>query len=214
MVILGDNSAKFKENLGVLDQLKDAGVTVLIIPERERAKEEGQYTLEILEETVRLIADALAVPEKGEKLIAEMRADADAARKIAESVEKPVRVLHALPYTAGRPKVTGTGKTDNLAIRMAGAIDVAAEAGIVREKDVSPEALINMAPDVIVSSNQIWNSQDDPVAYFMLVPGLSETPAGKAEKFIVWDYSATHRASWRLPKAARELAEQLYGGDN
>jgi ABC-type hemin transport system substrate-binding protein len=66
-----------------------------------------------------------------------------------------------------------------------------------------------MPPDVIIRSEKIWNGQPDPVAYHLLTPGLAETPARRARRFVTWPDTPTHRACWRLLEAARELAEKL-----
>lgn len=168
--------------------------------------------MEVLEEFVRLMADALAVPEKAEMLVARMREEEAMSRKLAEESGLKLRLLNMRPYSPGSTRVTGAMKPDNLAIRLAGGIDLAAEAGIEGEKEVNPESLIKMAPDIIVTSDTIWNSQKDPVAYYLAIPGVAETPAGKARRFITWQDRTTHRATWRLPGAARELAEKLYIG--
>lgn len=212
LLIVPDWAWSFERNLAVRDQLQSVGVAVLVVPERRMAEQQGEYTIGVLEELVRITADALAVPEKGERLIEGMRADARAARALAEGQTPRLRVLSVLPYNPGSTRVTGAMKPEDLAIRLAGGINVAVEAGIEGEREVSPERLIGMAPDVIVTSEKIWNGADDPVAYHLATPGLSDTPAGKAKRFLTWPDTPTHRASWRLPRAARELAEKLYGG--
>lgn len=208
LVVVVDWASSFEKNLGILRQLRSAGVSVLVVPELKLAEREGAYTLAVLEETVRLVADALAVPDRGRELVGRMRADADAARTLAAARACKPRVLSMLPYTPGSTRVTGSMKTEDLVIRLAGGVNVGAEL-VTGEKEVTPEDIVRARPDVIVVPESIWKGAPDPVAYLLRTAGVAETPAGKARRFVTWPDVPTHRASWRLPSAARELAEKL-----
>lgn len=210
LVIVPDWASKREANLGLFDQLRAGGVELLVVPERARADAEGKYTMLVLEEFVTLVAAALAVPEKGDALIADMRADAEAAAKLAADSGKSIRVMSMLPYSEGSTRVTGLMKTEDMVIRLAGAVNVGAEAKIDGEKEIDPEALIPMTPDVIVIPQKIWDRNDDPIAYMLAIPGVGQTPAGQNERFLTWASLETHRASWRLPAAAKAFAEKLY----
>ncbi|PCI86523.1 MAG: hypothetical protein COB24_09410 [Hyphomicrobiales bacterium] len=213
LVIMPDWAAKKEGNLGIFEQLKAADVDVLIVPELARAKEQGKYTMRVLEEFVELIAAALEVPEKGHELIEGMRLDAAAAAKLAADSGKHYRVMSMLPYSEGSTRTTGLMKTEDLVIRLAGAINVGAEAKISGEKEIDPEAIIPMKPDYIVIPQKLWDRNEDPVQYILAIPGVSETPAGENKKFLTWASLETHRASWRLPSAAKAFAEKLYADD-
>lgn len=210
LVIVPDWASKREANLGLFDQLRAGGVQLLVVPERARADAEGKYTMLVLEEFVTLVSDALAVPEKGEALIADMRADAAAAAKFATDSGKSIRVMSMLPYSEGSTRTTGLMKTEDLVLRLAGAVNVGAEAEIDGEKEIDPEAIIPMAPEFIVIPQKIWDANDDPVAYLLAIPGIAETPAGKNKAFLTWASLETHRASWRLPSAAKAFAQKLY----
>lgn len=210
LVIVPDWASEREANLGLFDQLRAGGVELLVVPERARADVDGKYTMRVLEEFVALVADALAVPEKGEALIAGMRADAAEAAKIAADSGKSYRVMSMLPYSEGSTRVTGLMKTEDLVLRLAGAVNVGAEAEIPGEKEIDPEALIPMAPDFIVIPEKIWDRNDDPVAYMLAIPGVGQTPAGQNKAFLTWASLETHRASWRLPSAAKAFAQKLY----
>lgn len=208
LVIAVDWAAKFEKNLGVIQQLRGAGVSVLVIPELALAERERAYTVGVLEENVRLVAEALGIPDRGRELAAQMRADAETARQLAQGRACTVRVLSMLPYTPGSTRVTGAMKTEALAIALAGGVNVGAEL-VSGEKEVTPEDIVRAKPDVVVVPESVWQQASDPVAYLLRTPGLAETPAGKAKRFVTWPDVPTHRASWRLPAAARELAEKL-----
>lgn len=210
LIIVPDWASKREKNLGLFDQLRAGGVVLLVVPERARAGAEGGYSMLVLEEFVALVADALDVQDKGEELIAGMRADAASAAKIATDSGKSYRVMSMLPYSEGSTRVTGLMKTEDLVLKLAGAINVGAEAAIDGEKEIDPEAIIPMAPDFIVIPQKIWDRNDDPVAYMLAIPGIGQTPAGEAKRFLTWASLETHRASWRLPAAAKAFAEKLY----
>ena len=210
LIIIPDWAAAKEKNIGIFEQFRAAGVDLLVIPERARADAEGKYNMLVLEEFVTLVADALAVPQKGQELIVGMRADAAAAAKLAADSGKKIRVMAMLPYRPTSSKVVGNMKTEALVLELAGAINVGAEAGIPGEKEQDPEALIGMKPDVIVIPQHIWDRADDPVKYVYELPGVSQTAAGENKRFLTWAAVETHRASWRLPAAAHAFAKKLY----
>lgn len=207
LLIISDRYLALATRLTV-EQLEAAGVSVLLLPEERRSKEEGGYSLAIIEDSVRMIAQALAVPEKGEQLIAQMRADEAAARRAAAEQCKQRRVLNFRSVASGKTFVTGKLSVGELFVELTGSVDVGSEAGFEGFAEPEPEAVQRLNPEVIFGLDEHWDNGKDGVAYHRDLPGLAGTEAAETGRiFPVQNLSVA--TSWRLPGHARELAERL-----
>jgi len=97
-----------------------------------------------IEHNVRLVAAAIGQTERGEKLVAGLRADLD---RIA--AHRPARQLATVVVRPGGFTV-GAGSLADEVIALAGLRNVAAEQGLDRWGSLSMEALLRSAPELIV----------------------------------------------------------------
>jgi iron complex transport system substrate-binding protein len=121
--------------------LKKARVPVLLFDRFE--------TLEDTRRNIRSLGDALGRPAAAKDLLARMDARVEALRKRLAGV-RPVRVLAASlqPYTAGAD-TTFQDLCDH-----AGAVNVAAEAGLKGHQPTPSEAVLGWRPEVLVASGE------------------------------------------------------------
>jgi iron complex transport system substrate-binding protein len=171
---------------------------------------EGTYDLDIMIHHVRLVAEALAIEEKGAEVIAQMQRDAEKVATVVGKVDKPLRIL-ALGWVepdGSQMWGQGSGMTNDLVIRMAGGENILAEQGCCFH-EVNPESLVAMAPDVIMVVDTFIEplSETDPVAAFAALPGVADTPAGRNKAIYIVSEWLGYGATPMLPKAALGLAE-------
>jgi iron complex transport system substrate-binding protein len=121
--------------------LKKAKVPVLLFDRFE--------TLEDTRRNLRTLGDALGRTQVAKDLLLQLDSRVEALRKRLDGV-RPVRVLAASvhPYTAG------AGTTFQDLCEHAGAVNVAAEAGLQGHQPTPSEAVLGWKPEVLVASGE------------------------------------------------------------
>lgn len=123
---------------------------------------------------------------RGEALIAEVEAAiATAQEEIPDDAEPPRAVLLYL-RGAEVQMIAGAGTLGSELLEAAGAVDVAAESGIEGQVPITPEALVDAAPDVIVTTTDGLDSVGG-VEGLTEIPGVAETPAAETESVLDFD---------------------------
>jgi iron complex transport system substrate-binding protein len=105
---------------------------------------EPEASVADIERNVRLVAEIVAQPERGERLVAALRED---VRTI--EANRPARKLAAVIVRPGGFTV-GADSLANELLTLAGLSNVAAERGLDRWGSLSMEALLRSAPELIV----------------------------------------------------------------
>ena len=156
-----------------LDQLRAAGVQVTIV--------DGEQTIAGVDRRIRLVAKLLGKAAQGETLVTKFNREMAAASALSAKAGARPRAVFILAG-GNRPTLVG-GKGTNVAalLELAGATNVAQ--GIEGFKTMSAEAMIEAAPDVILT-NEDGSLPVDGVPVALKAPGLLATPAGKAGKLI------------------------------
>ena len=173
-LVLGDTQTA---PLEAIEQIRSAGVPVVVF--------EVPTTFEELYAKAEAIGTALGVPDAGSDLANVVRTAVEEAVAGATPLEPAPGV--AFVYSRG-PDVMllfGAGMVSNPVIEAAGGRDVGAEAGITGTVDVTPEALVAAAPDVIVITQEgldAFGGVDGLLAF----PGFAETPAGQARRVLAY----------------------------
>lgn len=195
-----------RENNGpheAVEVLKSTGVRWVDVPD--------DFTLEGIDENITIIAAELGVPDKGEALKKTVAADIAKARARLASVERKLRVMFVMALTDGKVNAAGTSTAASNIIELAGGDNViTAFSGY---KQISNEAVIDAAPEVIVMMNGRGVSADHaaPNALLEAHPALSTTPAVKTGKIIRMDGMLLLGFGPRTGEAITKLAEALYG---
>jgi iron complex transport system substrate-binding protein len=185
----------------VIDQLRSAGVTVVIIPELKGIGAGARK--------LRLLGRALGVPKRGERLARQVESQiAIARREVAGTSTKP-RV--AFLYLRGTQvqMIGGRGSGADAMIEAAGGHDVGVEEGIQGFKPYSAEALIAARPDVLLLLTAGLESVGG-VDGLLRIPGVAQTPAGQARRIVHYDDLLLLGLGPRTGKALRQLIRGLH----
>lgn len=182
----------------VVKVLQSASVPLKSIPTAR--SEEGVVN------KIRLIADIMGVPEKGDTLIASVQKEFSALSELTGTLAKRKRVMFVLSVRSGRIVAAGRNTAAAGMIALAGAENALME--FEGYKPLSDEALINAAPDVILMMNR-GGHEGGPEDVFAL-PTISATPAGQSRSILKMDGAYLLGFGPRTAGAALELAHRLY----
>ena len=184
---------------GVLEQLRQAGVEVLILDELK--------SLDAPQIKIRIIGEALGIPQRAET----QALDVDQRlRAVLANVERDrsLRVLHVYIRRGGLQLVSGEGNHAQVIIEAAGGVDAAAEAGIVGWQPLTPEALVAADPDVFLVMDRGLRVIGG-VEGLLELPGMAETQAGRNQRVISMPDLYLLGFGPRLPEAIADLSEFL-----
>ena len=184
---------------GVLEQLQQAGVEVLII--------EDLNGLDAPQIKIRFVGEALGIPQRAEQLALDVEQRMAAVMAAAET-DTPLRVLHIYIRRGGLQLVSGAGNKAEAIIQAAGGIDAAAEAGIVGWQPLTPEALVAADPDVYLVMDR-GLSVIGGIEGLLEIPGMAETRAGRGQHIISMPDLYLLGFGPRLPEAIADLTEYL-----
>jgi iron complex transport system substrate-binding protein len=196
-LVIGDTQTA---PLAVLDQIRAAGVAVEIL--------EVPESFAALYRKVGDLGELVGLPEKAEALA--QRIEADVGEVSTGALTSAPRVAYI--YTRG-PDVNllfGAEMTTNPLIEAAGAIDAGADAGIVGTVAVTAEALIEVAPDVIIVPAE-GVEMIGGVEAFLALPGVGQTPAGERGAILAYPEGDFLTFGPRIADSLRLLIEDLAG---
>lgn len=198
-VVLGDIDASPP---AVIDQLRSAGVPVVIFDRLAGITAPGQK--------IREVAAVLGVPERGEELAGRVESEIADAAALAATAESRPRV--ALVYVAGRGDtilLLGEGSVADGVFDAVGAIDVSPAAGAEGFVPLTAEALIEGAPDVIITAQR---GIDDlgGIEGFLALPGVAQTPAARNGRILVYEDLYLLGLGPRTGELVREVALDLH----
>lgn len=183
----------------VLAQLREAGVRIETMP--------ATRTPEGVVAKVRQIGRALGREAAAATLAQRLATQYAELSKAVAGMQGHPRVLF-LMATEGSPKVAGRETAAASAIMLAGGIPVADD--FIGYKSVSPEALVALAPDVIV----LMREREDAVGGMegvLRLPGVALTPAGRARRIVFVDGQALLGFGPRHAEHALALQRELAG---
>jgi iron complex transport system substrate-binding protein len=182
------------------EQIKAAGVQIIVLPDR--------YDYDSVVAKFEAVGKAIGREKEAEAWIARGRADmTELAGKLAKADGKP-RVLLLLGMGGGAPQAAGTGTAAEGIIRLAGGIN--AIEGYHGYRPLTPEGVISSRPDFVVITHQTAQLLGSAKAVLDQQPALRETPAGRANRILVFDTALLLGFGPRTPQAARDLAQALH----
>ena len=184
---------------GVLDQLRDAGVEVLLL--------DAARGLDAPRLKIQAIGAALGIPGTAAALADEVERRLAAATAGAGAVERPLRVLHVYIRRGGVQLVSGAGNEAQTIIEAAGGIDAATETGIVGWESLTPEALVAIDPEVYLVMDRGLEAIGG-VEGLLAIPGMAETRAGRG-RYVVSMPDLELLLGPRLPEAVADLSAAL-----
>lgn len=188
-------------NRDLLKQLQDAKVPLVIADLVSSA--------EAHEENIRFLAYLYGEEAAGEALVQEVRKRLDGLHARAGSRPRE-QWPRAIILSGGETvSAAGSGTTEGGILELAGARNAAAESGVVGNKDISLEALPDMAPDFVVltESNP---SKPTLLPRLQSHPVVSQLPAFKQNRVVVVKSSLMSTLShWNLD-GADQLARAFH----
>jgi iron complex transport system substrate-binding protein len=184
-----------------IEQLRSAGVPVLIIPEYK--------DLDAGARKLRAVGRALGVPKRGEKLARQVETQiALAKREVARAATKP---KVAFLYVRGTQvqQIGGVGSGADAMIEAAGGVDVGRSIGVQGFKQLTAESLVAAQPDVLLLLSAGLQSVGG-VDGLLRLPGVAQTPAGRNRRVIAYDDLMLLGLGPRTGKALRLLIRGLH----
>ncbi len=185
----------------VVEQLRSAGVTVLLLKEPR--------TFDAAKQRLRTIGTAVNRQERAEELISALEKQIETLEsKLAMREKQPKRKALFLylrgPQTAF---VLGEGSAPGAMIDIVGATNAAGK--IKGTKPMTAEAVIAAQPDVYVLFESGLKSIGG-VEGLLKVPGLAQTPAGRNKRVVAMDGLYLSGFGPRCGRAALDLFRGIY----
>jgi iron complex transport system substrate-binding protein len=190
LVLLSDDAGP----PAAIEQLRSAGVHI----------ERFSNALDLEQTIARTEKIGAALGRPATELIAKMRADTKAA--LARVKPNGPRFVMMFAHGAGSMMVAGENTSGSAMVQLAGGTP--AVSGFTGYKAVSAEALIAAAPDVIVVPAHTMKMSGG-IDGVLKMPGVAETPAGRARRIIAFDDLLLLGFGPRLAQGIEELARAL-----
>lgn len=183
-----------------LDVLQKASVPLVTVPE--------SFDREGILKKIDVVGHVLGVEDKAGALSARVSADIDAAEAATAGIEKRRKVLFVLSLQGGRVLASGTGTAADGIIAMAGGENaVTAYPGY---KQLSDEAIIEAAPDVILAMDR-GGDHETQADQLLDHPAIAATPAAANRAIVRMDGAFLLGFGPRTAEAVRKLSAALYG---
>ncbi len=164
----------------VLQQLKSTGVDIEVV--------NTQANVDGLKARIDQIAAILNKPQEAQQLKSQVDQQVQSL-KANQPTEQKKKVLFLLIHEGRAANVAGTDTTPDAIIRLAGAINPAADK-ITAYKPLSSESMVEMQPDVILVSGRSFEKLGGPDAIIRMMPLLAATPAGQNKQIVAIDGAA------------------------
>lgn len=164
----------------VLQQLKSTGVDIEVV--------NTQANVDGLKARIDQIAAILNKPQEAQQLKSLVDQQVQSLKANQPTVQKK-KVLFLLIHEGRTANVAGTDTTPDAIIRLAGAINPAADR-ITAYKPLSSESMVEMQPDVILVSDRSFEKLGGPDAIIKMMPLLAATPAGQNKQIMAIDGAA------------------------
>lgn len=197
-VVIGDEDAGPPE---VLEQVRSTGAPVVILPVDDTIK--GPAAL------IRGVGEALGVPEAADALATDVEMSLNETAELVASVQDRPRVAFLYIRGQGTQMISGTGTSADAVITAAGGINAGADSGVEGYFPITPEALVEAAPDVILVM-QAGLVSVGGVDGLLSIPGIGQTPAGEGERIIAFDDLYLLGFGPRIDDAVHDLALALH----
>ena len=184
----------------VIAQLHDAGVRMELLPN-------SRTPADVLAK-VREIGKLLGRNAQAEALAAKIEHDYAALATSVAAMQSHPRVVFLMSMGAGSPRAAGHDTAADGAIALAGGRNSVEDYS--GYKPIAPESLVALAPEVIVLMQE-RNGQPGDIDGVLAMPGVAQTPAGKARRIVFVDGQALLGFGPRSAEQAQALQRTLAG---
>ncbi|MDF3821554.1 ABC transporter substrate-binding protein [Leptospira sp. 96542] len=179
-----------------IQQLKDTGLNVQILPEK--------LTIQDSEERIRTIGALIGKTKEANELAKKFKSES----KSLNITKTNLRVLFLYSRSVSAIFVGGKNTAADVMIGLSGAINVAEK--ISDFKPLTPEALIELNPDVILMPEVSVEGMGGENAIWA-INGMSHTNAGKKKNLVTMDDLMLLGFGPRLPQALKILNTKWKG---
>lgn len=186
----------------VLRQLEAARVPLQVL--------RAEHRLEGLLERNQRLGELLGRPAEAAALAARLNADWRASQQAVQRLRQghaAPRVLFILSHAMNQIRVAGQDTAADAMLAYAGAQNALQD--IKGYKPLTPEAAIAAAPDIILGTEQGLEAAGGADG-LLRMPGLAQTPAGRARRVVALDALELLGFGPRLPQAVSRLAQALH----
>jgi len=208
-VMLTDTSIGPKE---VRQQLRDAGIAVVVVSSERRADTVSALVSEI--------AAALGVPGRGDALAERLGADVAAATAEVSEIapgaasDRPRLLFLYVRGSANVYYIFGRDSGADSLIEAVGGVDVASEIGWEGMKPMTAEALVAAQPDVLVMMTDGLASVGGVDGLLDRIPALQQTPAGEHRRVVDMADAEILSFGPRTAEVIRALARAVYAPES
>ncbi len=185
-----------------------AAVTQLAASGARMARITNAHSPDAVPVKIGVIAEALGVPDRGDRLRADYHTRLAAARARVSALKGHPRALFLMAQGPGGAMAAGRGSAADAMLTLAGARNVAG--GFDGYKPLTPEAAIALAPEVIIVADQAERMLGGRKA-LLARPEIAMTPAGKSGRVVAMDALLLLGFGPRTPDALLALAAALRG---
>ncbi|TCJ03704.1 ABC transporter substrate-binding protein [Cytobacillus praedii] len=181
-----------------LQQLKDAGITVLVVNDAKNFDEVYQ--------SIEMIGTANGVKDKAEALVAEMKGKLEEIKAKAQEIKTEDQKT-VFVEVAPAPEIFTPGKNTfmDVMLQTIHAKNIVTEDGWL---PMDPEAIIERNPDVIITTHGYYT--EDPVGNVTSRDGWQDITAVKNKQVVDVDSDMVTRTGPRLVEGVEELAKAVY----
>jgi iron complex transport system substrate-binding protein len=185
----------------VLEQLRDTGVAIFIVPDED--------SIEGAKAKIRAIAEVFERQSQAEDLVRQIELDMLEAQLVVDSVAaaEPPSVMFIYARGAGALSVSGVDTSAHAMIALARGVNAVTEYQGYRP--LTAEAAVTAAPEVLLFLTRGLESVGG-VSGLAELPGLALTPAYEAERIIAMDDLYLLGFGPRVGQAVLELTRALY----
>lgn len=196
-LVLAHASSAHNSEAG-LQQLRDAGITVLVVNDAKNFEE--------VYDSINMIGKASGEKEKADKLVADMKAKLDELKAKAEEIKAEDRKTVFVEVSPA-PEIYAVGANTfmNEMLTMLHADNIITEEGWPK---IDPEAIIERNPDVIITTHGYYT--EDPIADVLGRDGWQDISAVKNKQVVDVNSDKVTRTGPRLVEGVEELAKAIY----
>jgi iron complex transport system substrate-binding protein len=195
-LIIGDDTSGPPE---VVSQLRDAGITTLLLPE--------PGSLEDAKALVGSIGQALGLDDAATEVIATLDAEVAAAQELAAEATSTPRVLFYFSPPGAPSMVSGTGTGASEMIALAGGENVFPF--FENYVPMTPEGIAEAAPDVILTTDASLR-QLGGMEGLLAEPGIAQTPAAENDRIVSMEDLYLLGFGPRTGQAIADLAQLIH----
>ncbi|GKX34499.1 MAG: hemin ABC transporter substrate-binding protein [Rhizobiaceae bacterium MnEN-MB40S] len=185
-----------------LEVLKKASVPIILIPE--------EYSRDGIVNKIMAVGAAIGAEDKAADLAKAVEENVAAAESKAAQREDRKRVLFILSLRGGRIMAAGDGTSAAAIVEMAGGVN--ALTGVDGYKQVSDEAVIEAAPDVILMMDRTGDHSIDDTQLFSH-PAIAGSPAQQNQNIVRMGGGYLLGFGPRTASAIEELSTALQNAD-